>query len=215
MTELTKSNIYVDTLVSPSFTSSIAQVIQLPGISGTENNLLLFEFSKNDPKDLINIVDNFKLIKSVDFDVLVLGASERSFGLKKQIHIWITSKDYQNANLMILLAYIIIGHKDWKGAEIKIFAIYREENIEKEKERLFELIDMGQLPISRQNVELITRKASIESEITITEKSKDADLTIVGFYPELIKRNGTEAFQKYNEIGNILFVNASKTKEIK
>ena len=47
MTETSKSNIYIDTLVSPSFTSAIAQVIQLPGISGTENNLLMFEFSKH------------------------------------------------------------------------------------------------------------------------------------------------------------------------
>ena len=71
MAELTDSNIYVDTLISPSYTSSIAQVMQLPGIAGTENNLLIFEFSKRDPESLVEIVDNYKLIKSMDFDVLV------------------------------------------------------------------------------------------------------------------------------------------------
>ena len=58
---------------------------------------------------------------------------------------------------MILLAYIIMGHKDWKEAEIKIFAIYPEDNIETERQRLFELIKMGQLPISPKNVEFIAR----------------------------------------------------------
>ena len=215
MTESTSSKIYVDTLVSPSYTSSIAQVIQLPGIAGTENNLLLFEFSKNKPDSLKNIVENFKLIKSVDFDVLVLGTSERGFGLKKQVHIWITSVDYQNANLMILLAYIIIGHKEWKGAEIKIFAIYPEATIEKEKERLYSLIEKGQLPISPNNLEFITRKAEIKTEKIITEKSRDADLTILGFHPELIKHEGVKAFQQFGDVGNVLFVNAVESKEIK
>ncbi len=215
MAELTDSKIYVDTMVSPSYTSSIAQVIQLPGIAGTENNLLLFEFSKTNPDSLSDIIDNFKLIKSVDFDVLVLGTSERGFGLKKQIHIWLTSNDYQNANLMILLAYIMMGHKDWKEAEIKIFAIYPEDIIETERQRLFKLIKMGQLPISPKNISFIARKADINTDTVIGDKSADADLTIVGFLPELVKHEGVDAFQRYNEIGNVLFVNAEGSKEIK
>ena len=114
MAESSGSNVYVDTLISPSYTSAIAQVIQLPGISGTDNNLLLLEYSKQNPENLQNIVDNFKLIKSIDFDVLILGSSERGFGFRDSIHIWITSNDYENANLMILLGYIMVGHKDWK-----------------------------------------------------------------------------------------------------
>ncbi|MCB0836764.1 MAG: amino acid permease [Bacteroidetes bacterium] len=215
MAELTESKIYVDTLVSPSYTSSIAQVIQLPGIAGTENNLLLFEFSKNNPSGLKNIIDNFKLIKSVDFDVLVLGTSERAFGLKKQIHIWLTPNDYQNANLMILLAYIIIGHKEWKGAEIKLFAVYPKDSLEKERTRLFHLIEMGQLPISSNNVNLIARDPDKKVESVITEKSKDSDLIILGFHLDLIKHEGEEVFQKYRNVGNVLFVNAADSIEIK
>ncbi|RMG88443.1 MAG: amino acid permease, partial [Bacteroidetes bacterium] len=135
MAEVSKSNVYIDTLVSPSYTSAIAQVIQLPGISGTDNNLLLLEYSKHDPSDLTAIVDNFKLVKSVDFDVVILGSTERGYGLKRQIHIWITSKDYENATLMILLGYIILGHEEWAQGFIKIFAVFPEKTIEKERER--------------------------------------------------------------------------------
>ena len=215
MAELTDSKFYVDTLISPSYTSSIAQVIQLPGIAGTENNLLMFEFSKSNTESLKEIVDNFKLIKSVDFDVIILGTTERGFGLKKQIHIWLTALDYQNANLMILLAYIIIGHKDWRGSEIKIFAIYPEESIKDERKKLLELIELGQLPLSRQNVSFMTKKADLKTENIISDKSKDADLTIVGFHPELIKHEGLAAFQEFKELGNVLFVNAAESKEIK
>ena len=39
---------------------------------------------------------------------------------------------------MILLGYIILGHPDWKKAEIKIFSLYDEEDFEEEKKNLQE-----------------------------------------------------------------------------
>ncbi|MEZ4950771.1 MAG: hypothetical protein R2784_15515 [Saprospiraceae bacterium] len=213
--ESTESNIYVDTLISPSFTSAVAQVIQLPGIAGTENNLLIFEFSKMIHPKLEQIVDNFKLIKSIEFDVIILGSSERGYGLKKQIHIWITANDYENANLMILLGYIINGHRDWKGSEIKIFSIHPGTTIEQEKEKLFELIQNGQLPISPQNISFQESVSDKDTRQIICDKSKDADLTIVGFRDEAIKHDGKAIFNGYGSLGNIIFVNAAEQKKIK
>ena len=215
MAESTESNIYVDTLISPSFTSAVAQVIQLPGIAGTENNLLIFEFSKRDPAKLEQILDNFKLIKSVDFDVIILGSSERGFGLKKQIHIWITANDYENANLMILLGYIINGHKDWRGSEIKIFSIHPGATIESEKENLIRLIEAGQLPISTQNVSFLASESDKAIRLVICEKSKDADLSIIGFRDEAVKHDGKSIFSGYEQLGNTIFVNAAEQKKIK
>lgn len=215
MTESTGSNIYVDTLVTPSFTSGIAQLIQLPGIAGTDNNLLIFEYAKRYPEELDEIVDNFKLVQSLDFDVIIIGSSEKGFGVKQQIHIWITSADYNNANLMILLAYIIVGHRDWRGAEIKIFAIFPEDSIQEERERLLLLISAGQLPISPNNIEFIPRKADIRNREVISQKSKDADLTLIGFRAEALAHEGKKIFEGLDSIGNVLFVNAGQEKEIK
>jgi len=215
MAEASKSNIYIDTLISPSYTSAIAQVIQLPGISGTENNLLLLEFSKNNPDNMEDIVDNFKLIKSVAFDLIILGSSERGYGMKQSIHIWITSNDYINANLMILLGYIIIGHPDWKRAQIKIFAIFPEETIEEERERLNVLIEAGQLPISPKNIEIIPNKEATDAKSIINQKSRDADLSIIGLRDEVVRHDGITIFEGYNGIGNTLFVNAAAQKNIK
>ncbi|MBK7407422.1 MAG: amino acid permease [Saprospirales bacterium] len=215
MAEASNSNIYVDTLISPSYTSSIAQVIQLPGMAGTENNLLIFEYSKVISDNLPDIIDNFKLIKSVDFDVAILGSCERGFGLKQEIHIWITPTDFQNATLMILLAYILMGHSDWKRAKIKIFAIFPEGRIEEERDRLYQLIDTGQLPISLNNVEFISQKHEIKYKDIINQKSGDADLVILGFLDEALRHSGTEVFEGFDQVGNVLFVNASAQKEIK
>lgn len=215
MAEATRSNIYIDTLISPSYTSAIAQTIQLPGISGTENNLIILEFSKSDPNNLNDIVDNFKLIKSVAFDLVVLGSSERGYGLQQSLHIWITSNDYINANLMILLGFITIGHPDWKHAQIKIFAIFPEDHIEEERERLRILIEAGQLPISPNNIEIIPKKEAIDTKSIIQHKSRDADLTIIGIRDELVRHDGASVFSGYEGIGNTLFVNAAAQKNIK
>ena len=50
---------------------------------------------------------------------------------------------------------------------------------------------------------------------TICEKSRDADLTILGFNPEKVSHDGATVFTGYDTIGNVLFVNAAVQKEIK
>jgi amino acid transporter len=214
MAEAAGSNIYIDTLISPSYTSAIAQTIQLPGISGTDNNLLLLEYSKNKGDNLQDIVDNFGLIKSVEFDSLILGSSERGFGLKKEIHVWITSDNYDNANLMILLAYIISGHTDWQGGHIKIFALYPDDTCDDERIRLFKLIDDGRLPISKNNIQVIARKHDMDKRTVIADKSQDADLTIIGFHGEALKHSGISLFEGYDTIGNTVFVSSASSKVI-
>jgi amino acid transporter len=212
VSEQTESNVFIDTLISPSFTTAIVQVIQIPGIAGKENNVILFEFSKNNYKEAQDIVDNFQLVKVADFDVCILASSERHFGFKNEIHIWITTNDYENANLMILLAYILLGHPDWKEASIKIFAIYPEDELAEERQNLMDLIYAGRLPVSPSNVEFLSQKESGDTKRIINQKSKYADLTIVGIRTELVKHNGLEVFKGYDGVGDVLFVNTQTMK---
>jgi hypothetical protein len=207
MAETSHSNVYIDTMVSPSFTSAIAQAIQLPGISGKENNLLILEYARHNDKNLEEIIDNFKLIRAIDYDVAILSSTEKGFGLRKEIHIYLTHNDYDNANMMILLSYIILGHKDWKGGLIKIFAVFTEDQLETEQQRLYNLIDTGQLAISRNNIVLVPKKPSEDLRTTVNHHSSDADLLVLGFSSEKIKGLGVDAFRGFDNVGNILFVN--------
>lgn len=215
LTSNTKSNVFVDTLISPSYTSALAQIIQLPGISGQENNALMFEFSKQQPDNLTDIIDNYKLLKSIDFDVIILGSSEKGFGLKKQIHIWITDLEYDNANLMILLAYIILGHPEWKDGFIKIYAVFPEKIIDEEEKKLIEMTQSGRLPISANNIILLAEESGHNHKALINQYSEDADLTLVGFGDSEILEEGKSIFENFEDIGNILFVNSNDQKEIK
>ncbi|MEM6362107.1 MAG: amino acid permease [Bacteroidota bacterium] len=209
-----KSNVYIDTLISPSFTSAVAQAMQLPSVSGKDINMILFEFSKYEPENLEEIMDNFTLVKSADFDICILGSSDKEYGFNQSIHIWLTPNDITNSSLMILLGYIIMGHRDWKRAEIKIYAVVHQEEASEQEENLLSLIKTGRLPISPKNISILKHSDDVSTKDIINEKSKDADLTIVGFRGEAVKQLGTDLFSGYEEIGNVLFVNAAKIKDI-
>lgn len=208
-----KSKVYLDTIISPSYTSAIAQTIQLQGISGKGNNMILLEFSRTDPGDFPEALKNFNLLKSTHFDVCVLNTSSEGFGNLKEIHIWITSQDYENANLMILMAFILLGHPEWRKSIIKIFALHPMKKLEEQRKKLLNLIATGRLPISPGNIELIPQEENQNYKAIIAQKSIDADLTIIGFRDKDVSK-GIDLFNGFGEIGNILFVNADKQKEI-
>ncbi len=214
MAEASQSNVFIDSMITPSYTSAIAQVIQLPGVSGKENNMLLLEFSRQEPDNLKNIIENFNLIRSVEFDVAILSSCQKGFGFRRELHIWITSSDYENANLMILLGYIITGHPDWSKGEIKIFAVADENNLEEEKQKLSLLIEEGRIPISSKNINIISRNEESDTRALVQKNSTDADLTLLGFHTELVKRQGEKVFEGYEGLGAILFVNAADHKHI-
>jgi len=209
-----KNRVYLDTIISPSYTSAIAQVIQLNSISGKINNLILFEFSRTEPESLQEVIDNFPIIKSADFDVCILNTSYKGFGYHQEIHIWITSKDYENANLMILIAYILLGHPDWHKGQIKIFAVYPENEKEEQQKLLYNLIDTGRLPISKNNINIVEGEGGETNSKTIERLSQEADLTIVGFLQEDINKNNVNLFNEYKDLGNVLYVSSNREKDI-
>lgn len=211
-----KNKVYLDTIISPSYTSAIAQVIQLTNISGKINNMVLFEFSRTEPESIDEALRNFHLLTSTEFDICILNTSYKSFGYKKDIHVWISYQDYENSNLMILLAYIMLGHPDWEKGQIKIFAAYPKLELELQKAKILQLIKSGRLPISPSNLNLIPVKPEENTKEIIQRYSIDADLTIIGFnYIGPDKTDASTLFNGYGDVGNILFVSATKAKEIK
>lgn len=215
MAQISNSSVFVDTMINTSYVNTITQTLQLPGISGQENNMVLFEFNKHQEDACQEISDHIGLVKAVDYDICILSSSDKDFGFNNEIDIWITGSDYQNANLMIYLAYIILGHPDWsKGGQIKLFNVCAEEDAEVQKEKMLEMIRSGRLPISANNIEIITKSEGVSEKDIINQKSREADLTIVGFQYEQVKHTGHETFLGYDKIGNVLFVNARSKKSI-
>jgi len=210
----TNNSVYIDTIISPSYTSAIAQAIQIPGIAGMENNMVIFEYDKEEPEGLKDIIDNFGLVNAGNFDVCIYASDRKSINYKNGIHIWIKSTDNENANLMILLSFIILGHPDWKKGKIKIFDICKEDKADEVRKELNDLVSTGRLPITSQNIEIVIQKENLAAKTIINEYSSDAGLTIIGFRSELLTHEESAMFAGYDNIGNILFVNSHSKKMI-
>lgn len=208
------NRVYIDTIISPSFTSALAQAIQLPGISGKGNNMILFDYVKEDKPGLENILGNYVILKAKRLDVCILRSSIKGFGSRKEIHLWLTTSDYRNATLIVLLGYILLGHPDWQEAEIKVLSIYNSRSLKHKQERIQEMIRSGRLPIAPQNIELIENLDDKPFKEIINERSRDADLSIIGFTDSDIEDKDSNTFESYDKLGTVLFVNASDTKEI-
>ena len=204
------SNVYIDTLISPSFTSAIAQTVQLPGISGMPNNMILFEFDKEKRDGLQQIAENISLARAANLDVCVLGSTNRKINFKQGIHVWIKSTDFENSNLMILLSYIILGHADWKKGKITIFELAPTGKGEEHKQKLLNTIQTGRLPISPGNIEIIEAHQDVSPKSIICERSLDAGLILLGFREEQLKHDINEVFGGFEEMGDMLFINATK-----
>jgi len=214
LADVSRSNIYVDTIVSPSYSSALANVVQLPGISGKENNLILFEFSRSTHDHLDEIITNYRMVASAGFDLCVLGSTDRGFGYRRELHIWLGPHDELNATLMILLGYIVLGHPDWKGGEIKLFASFPEEDLEEERDHLMTMISKGRLPIAAKNVELIVADPQCSRSDVVRSRSQDADLIIFGFVGDAMLHKKEKLFEGYDGLGNIIWVNAQREIDI-
>lgn len=206
------SNVYVDTIISPSYTSAVAQAIQIPGIAGMENNMVIFEFDKDNPDNLADIVDNFSLVNSGDFDICILGSSKQRINFKNGIHVWIDSMNAENANLMILLSFIILGHPDWRKSQIQIFNISRKEDIEVTKRKMHELVQSGRLPITSKNINIIIQEPNVTTNSIINRYSENVGLILIGIRAEMVKHDKEKIFLGYENISTTLFVHSKDEK---
>ena len=209
-----ESSLYVDSMISPSYTTAIAQAIQSPSISGMENNMIIFEYKRKEAEALNSILDNISLTQAGNYDICVFSDANKHTVFKNGIHIWIRHIDIMNANLMILLGFIILSHPDWKKGFVKIFSVCDENEVEDTKKVLQNLVQEGRLPITLSNIEIIAITEDKSIKTLISEKSLKAGLTIIGFREEQIKHSGGETFLGFEEMGDILFVNANNQKNI-
>ncbi len=201
---------YVDTIISPSFKTAVAQIVQIPGIAGMENNSILFEFHQDRPEDVKDIIDGCHFAAVAGFNICILRSSERHFGYHRNIHIWLTPGDLRNANLMIVLAYIIVGHPEWKNCEIRLFATCPPEKIHEESDRLRQLVAQGRILISPKNIQILTMEQDVDFDEFVSMNSESADLVITGFSLTKMKRDAGAFLKGFSKIRDILYVRATQ-----
>ena len=204
------ANYSVQTLIAPSFATAVAQSVQLSNPFGLDNNTVLFEFSGENKERLKSIVAGCELISSLQFNLLVLRSSERNFGHRKRLHIWMTEENMNNIHLMIILSFIITRHVDWYGSEPTLFIADKQSDPDQGSDDIQTLMDADRLPISNKNVKQILYSDAKSLGEVVFEHSHAADLTLMGFDLERLKKEGNATFTDFSDLGDILFVSAGQ-----
>jgi amino acid transporter len=204
------AGLFVDTMVAPNFPSALSHVLQMPGVSGLENNSVLFEFHESNPDDVTEIVKGCQMAGGLGYNTCVLRSTERHFGYRTKLDVWLTRYDDTNANLLILLAYIILGHPDWRLAEITLFVTFPSQKLDEQIIELNARIASGRLPISSRNVRAIPADDGVRLSDLVAEHSSDADLIVLGYSKELLENRAEETFTRFTCPNDILFVNSNQ-----
>lgn len=208
-TEVSRAGIFVDSLISPTFQLALAQILQMPGISGLPNNCILLEFDQENTDEIDEVVQGSQLAANSLFNVLILRSTGYRFGYKSSIHIWVTEDNLTNAPMMLLLAYIIVGHPDWRRAEIRLFVCSDSRDVERETDKLSTLMTEGRLPISTQNVTSVSYDSKETLEQEVSRRSEQADLTIVGLTAENLDSDDlAQTLKSYEGANDVLFVHS-------
>jgi amino acid transporter len=205
------SAVYVDTMVSPSMRSALAQALQFPGAGGAESNCLLTEFMPEDePAVRQEVYESIQMAESARVSSLVLRHGGEFFRKRRTIHVWLTWHDQHNANLMILLAYILLGHPTWRRGGITIFAAFPREQVRQQRAQLYEMITSGRIPISPKNLQVIGTDERSDFTRLVEGRSREADLVILGFTPERLEEKGMDLLVRHPSLEDVLFVSAQE-----
>jgi hypothetical protein len=177
-----------------------------------ENNTILFEFSRHDgPEVLDEVLRGCALASAPRMNRLILRHGDHFFGNRKSIHLWLTWHDYRNANLMILLAYVLLGHPDWEGAEISIKAAFPFNEVGERTAHLNQMISEGRLPIAAKNLQVIPTDDRVDFNALVENRSSNADLVILGFTEQRLRDKGVDLLLRHPSLQDVLFVSAEET----
>ena len=183
-----RSRVHLDTIISPSYTSAIAQCIQLPGISGKGNNLFLMEYSPDQPANRDQLLDNFRCCwrrRAWTWRC----SEQRSEVWQQARHPFVDhARRQRQLQLDDFAGLHLAGPSRMEEASISVFFLARRRECKEEEEALRASILEGRLPIAEQNIEHVTHDSS--SVQTIKNKSGGADLVILGIHPKRHRNHG-------------------------
>ena len=207
-----KSKVYCDTIISQSYTSCLNQIVQYPGVSGISNNMILFELDREKNNDIQKIIDNIPLLYAARLDICILAAVNRPIRFKNGINVWINEAHIEYSELIIKLSAIIHDYPDWKNSKIIFYLLVSGRSMEESARKIKVLLQTGKLPVTTDNLEVVALDDNSNIKEMISKKSVEAGLTIICYNIEELKQD-RNILSGYEQLSDILFVNATELKE--
>ena len=173
--------------IVPSFEQGVLTVVQAHGVGRIEPNAVLFGWSRSAEGRAAQL----RLMRSLlllEKATLFLNVDpQRGFGARQTITIWSKGRG-GNADLMLLLAYIIQQHRDWQGARLRLVRVIDSvDGVEQTRSHMDALL--RRVRVAAEPVVLV-REGRTFTEIIATT-STESDLTVLGLnVPEAGREGG-------------------------
>ncbi len=201
--------------IIPEFNLGVQTVAQSHGIAGLEPNTILMGWSRypNGRRNQMELVgDLTRLRKSVIF---LHYDPVKGFGDRRRIDVWWGGRDH-NAELMLLLSYLISQHSSWRKAEIRLLRIIdNEEGREHASEHMRNMLKEVRVDASPEV--LVKQNPDDKISPIIRAYSRQADLTLLGMkVPELheLETYGEYMDEMLEAIGTVLLVRSAQQEGV-
>lgn len=197
----------------PSFAEGAVSVMQAHGVGVLESNTVLMGWS-NTPegrKVLMRVLRNMADLRK---SVLFLRVDpERGFGAHKTIDVWWGGRG-GNADLMLLLGYLITRHADWNQSQLRLSRIIEHEagrgQTRSHAEALLDEVRVDATP------RIIVRSPGTTVNDLLGTHSADADLSILGMQvPEAddVAAYGERLNAHVEAVGSVVLVYNAQSQE--
>jgi hypothetical protein len=110
---------------------------------------------------------------------------------------------------MVMLAYVLLGHHDWRHAKIHVFAALPSDRVDGSHAEFLEMIGDGRLPISPKNIHFLPVNSREDFHWMVEDRSSGADLVIRAARLEALQEEGTAVLQRHPRLPAVLFVTSA------
>ena len=200
--------------VAPNFEQGAVLVAQARGVGVLEANTLLMGWSRT-PEGRATQMSLLRKLSDLEKSVLFLDVNDqRSLGRQRVINVWWGGRG-GNADLMLLLGYLISRHNDWHGAELRLSRIIeRKEGEAQTRAHMNALLDDVRVDATPYIV--VHNNPARPIADLFAEHSQDVDLTILGM--QVPEAEDAEAYAERLEtfaqaVGTVLFVYNAQPEE--
>ncbi|WP_420631932.1 amino acid permease [Candidatus Leptofilum sp.] len=207
---------FAEAEVVSDFKQGVLTLAQAHGIGNLTSNSILMGWSRTEA-GRITQMELMRQLVAVRKSVLFLNYDDaRGYGQKRVINIWWQGRG-GNADLKLLLAYLIQRHGDWFKAEIRLIRIIDgEEGVTQTEAHLEQMLD--DVRVEAEPVVIVREDPQQSIANLIEANSYNADLTILGMKVPSLEETA-EYSQRLNElvkaVGTVLLVrNAELGKDL-
>ena len=205
---------FAEAEIVSNFEEGALTIAQSHGIGGLEPNCIVMGWSRT----LSGLTMQLKMTRylhGIGKSTLIMRTHpELGFGARRKIDIWSRGAE-GNADLMLLLAHILLQHRDWREAEIRLIRIVaKEAGIPQIKAHMMEMIDQAR--VNATPVVLTPNFPGEPIQSIVKRNSVETDLTLWGMHAPAINDIGdyaTDLEDMAADLGAVLLVNNGRPSE--